>query len=165
MKFFTSVVMPLTSSATHRTITVSNGPEALISISDRDFPADRSFTTAYTFAFPRSNVTSHKSVHRYRSLGITVSARRALDDRLALVDNDSRGTRHPEIIEDRTTADSDFRTEDGVSKIYSSVIRFGPNPTWDFDIIHLLFINNDDYITNDLLTSFCVMVAKNKSCY
>ncbi|KAH0791589.1 Adaptin N terminal region family protein [Histomonas meleagridis] len=123
--------------------------------SDQDF-INRSSTTTLALQRYKSQIV-HCLDHRDYSI-----RRRALDVILALVDKSNVETLIPEIIEYLHTADSDFRTE-MVSKIYSSVIRFGPNPTWDFDIIHLLFINNDDYITNDILTSFCVMVAKNKS--
>ncbi|KAH0803722.1 Adaptin N terminal region family protein [Histomonas meleagridis] len=87
--------------------------------------------------------------------------RRALDVVLALVDKSNVETLIPEVIEYLHIADSDFRTE-MVSKIYSSVVRFGPSPLWDFDIIHLLFISSGNYITNDIITSFCLMIAKNQ---
>lgn len=87
--------------------------------------------------------------------------RRALDVVLALVDETNVESLIPEVIEYLHFADSDFRTE-MVSKIYSSVLRFGPSPLWKFDTIHLLFIESGDYIGNYIITSFCNLIGKNQ---
>jgi hypothetical protein len=64
----------------------------------------------------------------------------------------------PEIIEYLHVADRDFRTE-MVSKIYSAVQRFAPSVLWNFDIVHLLLIDSGPYVGNDLITSFCSLIA------
>jgi hypothetical protein len=84
--------------------------------------------------------------------------RRALDVVLALVDATNVESLIPEIIDYLHVADRDFRTE-MVSKIYSAVQRFAPSVLWNFDIVHLLLIDSGPYVGNDLITSFCALIA------
>lgn len=87
--------------------------------------------------------------------------RRALDVVLALVDKSNVETLVPEIIQYLHLADSEFRTE-MVSKLYSVVQRFAPSPMWNFDIVHLLLLDGGDYVGNDIITSFCKLIATHK---
>ncbi|OHS93186.1 Adaptin N terminal region family protein [Tritrichomonas foetus] len=86
--------------------------------------------------------------------------RRALDVILALVDEQNAETLIPEIIEYLHLADSDFRSE-MIVKIYSTIQRFAPTPMWHFDVVHMLLIDSGNYVGNDILTSFCRLIATN----
>jgi hypothetical protein len=88
--------------------------------------------------------------------------RRALDVVLALVDASNAESLIPELIEYLHLADRDFRTE-MASKIYSAVQRFAPSLMWNFDIVHLLLIDSGNYVGNDIISSFCKLIASHRT--
>ena len=86
--------------------------------------------------------------------------KRALNVVLALVDAQNVESLVPEIIDYLHLADADFRSE-MIVKLYSVIQRFAPNPIWQFDIVHMLLIDSGNYVGNDILTSFCRLIATN----
>lgn len=84
--------------------------------------------------------------------------RRALDVISALIDERNAETLIPEILVYMKMADSDFRAE-LVNKIYSSTQRFAPNKTWNFDTAHQILIDNGNYVSQEIITSFCDLIS------
>ena len=86
--------------------------------------------------------------------------RRALDVVAALVDESNVESLIPEIMTYLKLADTDFRTE-LVAKVYSSVQRFSPSVIWNFDTTLKLLKDSGNYVGNDVITSFCKLIARN----
>ncbi|KAK8882757.1 AP-1 complex subunit gamma-1 [Tritrichomonas musculus] len=84
--------------------------------------------------------------------------RRALDVISALIDEKNAETLIPEILVYMKMADSDFRAE-LVNKIYSSTQRFAPNKIWIFDTVHQILIDNGNYVSLEIITSFCDFIS------
>lgn len=100
------------------------------------------------------------ALQRYKSLIVkclnhrdSSIRRRALDVISALVDQNNAETLIPEVIEYIKYADSEFRIE-LVAKVFTAIQRFAPTPRWNFDIIHQLLIENGNYVSTDLITTF-----------
>jgi hypothetical protein len=85
--------------------------------------------------------------------------RRGLDVISALVDADNVETLIPEVLDYVKLSDAEFRVE-LVAKIFTAVQRFAPNATWNFDTVHRILIDNGSYVGNDILTSFCKLIAR-----
>lgn len=84
--------------------------------------------------------------------------RRALDVISALIDEKNVEKLIPEILSYVRLADSEFRTE-LVAKIYSATQRFAPSNEWNFDTVHQILIDNGNYVSTDILSSFCQLIA------
>jgi hypothetical protein len=87
--------------------------------------------------------------------------RRALDVSLALVDGKNVDTIIGDVMKHLRLVDQDFRSE-MVSKIYTTIQLFGRSPLWNFDTIHLLLVDSGDYVCNDVISSFCHLIATHK---
>lgn len=85
--------------------------------------------------------------------------RRALDVISALVDENNVETLVPEVLDYVKLADNEFRVE-LIAKIYSAIQRFAPNSQWNFNTVHLIIIDNGNYIGNDLIISFCKLISR-----
>jgi hypothetical protein len=88
--------------------------------------------------------------------------RRALDVVAALVDESNVESLIPEVITYVRLADRDFRTE-LVAKIFSSVQRFAPSVLWNFDTTLRLLVDSGSYVGNDVIVSFCQLIANQAS--
>ncbi|OHT13540.1 Adaptin N terminal region family protein [Tritrichomonas foetus] len=86
--------------------------------------------------------------------------RRALDVVAALVDQTNIETLVPEIMSYLKMADGDFRSE-LVAKVFAAVQRFAPSPAWNFDTVLKLISDSGNYVGNDVITSFCKLIAHN----
>jgi hypothetical protein len=85
--------------------------------------------------------------------------RRALDVISALIDEQNVETLIPEILEYVRLADAEFRTE-LIAKIYSASQRFAPSPEWNFDTVHKILVDSGNYVSGDIMSSFCELIAK-----
>jgi len=85
--------------------------------------------------------------------------RRALDVVSALIDEQNVETLIPEILAYVRLADAEFRAE-LVTKICAAAQRFAPTPAWNFDTIHAILVDSGDYVSADVLASFCELIAK-----
>ncbi|OHT10094.1 Adaptin N terminal region family protein [Tritrichomonas foetus] len=85
--------------------------------------------------------------------------RRALDVISALINEKNAESLIPEILTYVKLSDSEFRSE-LVAKIYVAVQRFGPNNLWRFDTVEKLIIESGNYVSFDILSSFCELIAK-----
>ena len=85
--------------------------------------------------------------------------RRALDVISALIDENNAETLIPEILSYLKLADADFRTE-LVAKIYTATIRFAPNEHWKFNTVHQILIDSGNYVSNDIVSSFCESISR-----
>ena len=85
--------------------------------------------------------------------------RRALDVISALIDEQNVETLVPEILAYVKLADSEFRTE-LIAKIYSASQRFAPSPEWNFNTVHQILIESGNYVSSDIISSFCELIAK-----
>lgn len=84
--------------------------------------------------------------------------RRALDVISALIDESNAEQLIPEILSYMRLADSEFRSE-LVSKIYSATQRFAPNNEWNFDTVHQIIIDSGNYVSMDIISNFCDLIA------
>lgn len=84
--------------------------------------------------------------------------RRALDVISALIDEKNVETLIPEILAYVKLADAEFRTE-LVAKIYSASQRFAPTPEWNFDTILSMLVSSGNYISADIIASFCELIS------
>jgi hypothetical protein len=85
--------------------------------------------------------------------------RRALDVISALIDADNAPDLVPEILSYLRLADAEFRSE-LVSKIYAAVDQYSPNVKWFFDSVHQLIIESGNYVSMEIVSSFCDLVAR-----
>jgi hypothetical protein len=85
--------------------------------------------------------------------------RRALDVISALIDEQNVEALIPEILEYVRLADAEFRSE-LIAKIYSASQRFAPSPEWNFDTVHKILVDSGNYVSGDILSSFCELIAK-----
>ena len=85
--------------------------------------------------------------------------RRALDVISALIDDNNAETLIPEILSYLKLADSDFRQE-LVSKVYMATQRFSKSSQWNFDMVHQLMIDSGNYVSMDIISSFCDLISK-----
>ena len=85
--------------------------------------------------------------------------RRALDVISALIDEQNVETLVPEILAYVKLADAEFRTE-LVAKIYSASQRFAPSPEWNFNTVHQILIDSGNYVSSDIIASFCELISK-----
>lgn len=88
--------------------------------------------------------------------------RRALDVISALIDENNAESLIPEILTYIKLADSDFRSE-LVAKIYTATVRFAPNEMWRFDTIHQILIDSGNYVSMEIITSFCESISRSPS--
>lgn len=88
--------------------------------------------------------------------------RRALDVISALIDEQNVETLVPEILAYVKLADAEFRTE-LVAKIYTASQRFAPSPEWNFDTVHQILIDSGNYVSPDIIASFCELISKSPS--
>lgn len=86
--------------------------------------------------------------------------RRALDVVAALVDETNVETLIPEIMSYLKLADGDFRTE-LVAKVFAAIQRFAPSIKWNFDTVLKILRESGSYVGNDVITSFCKLIAQN----
>ncbi|KAH0790653.1 Adaptin N terminal region family protein [Histomonas meleagridis] len=84
--------------------------------------------------------------------------RRALDVISELIDEKNAETLIPEILEYLGLADYDFRTE-LVSKIYIATQKYSPSKIWNFDTIHQILIESGNYVSIEIISSFCNLIA------
>lgn len=80
--------------------------------------------------------------------------RRALDVIAALIDETNAQVLVPEIMNYLHLADGDFRTE-LVAKVFAACQRFASSPKWNFNTILRLIVDSGNYVSSDVLTSFC----------
>lgn len=85
--------------------------------------------------------------------------RRALDVISALIDATNAETLVPEILAYLKLADGDFRSE-LVTKIYSATQKFAPSELWNFDTVHQMIIDSGNYVSQDIIASFCDLIAR-----
>jgi hypothetical protein len=85
--------------------------------------------------------------------------RRALDVISALIDETNVESLIPEILTYVKLADAEFRAE-LVTKIYASAERFAPSKRWLFEIVHQILIDSGNYVSMDMVSSFCELIAK-----
>jgi hypothetical protein len=85
--------------------------------------------------------------------------RRALDVISALIDETNVETLIPEILAYVRLADAEFRSE-LIAKIYSASQRFAPSPEWNFDTVHDILIDSGNYVSSEILASFCELIGK-----
>ena len=85
--------------------------------------------------------------------------RRALDVISALIDENNAETLVPEILSYLKLADSDFRPE-LVAKVYLATQRFAKDTKWNFDMVHQLMIDSGNYVSLDIISSFCELISK-----
>lgn len=85
--------------------------------------------------------------------------RRALDVISALIDENNAETLVPEILSYLKLADSDFRPE-LVAKVYLATQRFAKDKKWNFDMVHQLMIDSGNYVSMDIISSFCELISK-----
>ncbi|KAH0792436.1 Adaptin N terminal region family protein [Histomonas meleagridis] len=86
--------------------------------------------------------------------------RRALDVITALIDESNAESLIPEILAYVKLADSDFRT-DMISRIYTATQKYAKSKEWNFDIIHQMLIESGNYISTEIITSFCELISNN----
>ncbi|KAH0795164.1 Adaptin N terminal region family protein [Histomonas meleagridis] len=115
---------------------------------------DRSSSDSIVLQRHKSQVV-HCLDHRDPSI-----RRRALDVVAALIDETNVETLIPEVMSYIKMADGDFRTE-MVAKVFSSVQRFAPTVIWNFDTVLKLLSESGNYVGNDVITSFCKLIARN----
>lgn len=84
--------------------------------------------------------------------------RRALDVISALIDEQNVTTLVPEILAYVKLADAEFHVE-LVSKIYTATLRFAPSNEWKFDTVHQILIDSGNYVSMDIVSSFCESIA------
>ena len=85
--------------------------------------------------------------------------RRALDVISALIDEKNVTTLIPEILSFVKLADTDFRSE-LIAKIYQATQRFAPDVLWNFDTVHQILIDSGNYVSSDIISSFCELITK-----
>jgi hypothetical protein len=85
--------------------------------------------------------------------------RRALDVISALIDETNVETLIPEILAYVRLADAEFRSE-LIAKIYSASQRFSPSPEWNFDTVHDILVDSGNYVSAEILASFCELIGK-----
>lgn len=85
--------------------------------------------------------------------------RRALDVISALIDEQNVETLVPEILAYVKLADAEFRTE-LISKIYTASQRFAPTAEWNFNTVHHILIESGNYVSSDIISSFCELISK-----
>ena len=85
---------------------------------------------------------------------------RALDVILAIVNEQNVEKLVPEIMRYMKLVDTDFRTEI-VAKLFSSIQRFAPSPTWNVETVLHLVIENGNFVGNDVITAFCRLITDN----
>lgn len=85
--------------------------------------------------------------------------RRALDVISALIDEKNVETLIPEILGFVKLADSDFRSE-LIAKIYTATQRFAPTVEWNFNTVHQILIDSGNYVSAELISSFCELITK-----
>lgn len=83
---------------------------------------------------------------------------RALDVISKLVDENNAEMLIPEILQYIKTADSDFRAE-LVSNIYVSTQKYAPNKKWYFDTVYQLIVESGNYVSIEIVSSFCDLIA------
>ena len=88
--------------------------------------------------------------------------RRALDVISALIDANNAETLVPEILAYLKLADADFRSE-LVTKIYSATQKYAPSELWNFDTVHQILIDSGNYVSQEIISSFCALIAKTPS--
>lgn len=88
--------------------------------------------------------------------------RRALDVISALIDEKNVETLIPEILAYVRLADAEFRSE-LIAKIYSATQRFAPTNEWNFDTVHQILIDSGNYLSADIMSSFCQLIANTPS--
>lgn len=88
--------------------------------------------------------------------------KRALDVISALIDEKNCETLVPEILKFSKYGDSEFRN-DLVHKIYNAAQRFAPNATWFFDTVYDIIIDNGNYVSADIIASFCELITDTPS--
>ena len=88
--------------------------------------------------------------------------RRALDVISALIDETNAETLVPEMMSYLRLADSDFRPE-LVSKVYMATQKFAKEPQWNFDMVHQLIIDSGNYVSLDIVSSFCELISRTPS--
>ena len=115
---------------------------------------DRSSTDSVVLQRYKSQIV-HCLDHRDPSI-----RRRALDVVAALVDETNVESLVPEIMSYLKLADTDFRAE-LVAKVFASIQRFAPNVLWNFDTVLKLLKDSGNYVGNDVITSFCKLIAQN----
>ncbi|OHT15219.1 Adaptin N terminal region family protein [Tritrichomonas foetus] len=84
--------------------------------------------------------------------------RRALDVISALIDEKNVETLIPEILAYVRLADAEFRSE-LVAKIYVATQRFAPSSEWNFDTVHQILIDSGNYVSSEIVSSFCELIA------
>jgi hypothetical protein len=85
--------------------------------------------------------------------------RRALDVISALIDETNVETLIPEILAYVRLADAEFRSE-LIAKIYSASQRFAPSAEWNFDTVHDILVDSGNYVSSEILASFCELIGK-----
>ena len=79
---------------------------------------------------------------------------------LAIVNEQNVEKLVPEIMRYMKLVDTDFRAEI-VAKLFSSVQRFAPSPTWNVEAVLHLVIENGNFAGNDVITAFCRLITDN----
>jgi hypothetical protein len=85
--------------------------------------------------------------------------RRALHVISALIDETNVESLIPEILAYVKLADSEFRSE-LVARVYAAAERFAPSKQWLFDVVHQILVDSGNYVSMDMVSSFCELVAK-----
>lgn len=84
--------------------------------------------------------------------------RRALDVVSAIINEDNVTKLVPEIFQFMSLVDNDFRGEI-IPKLYAAIQRFSPDDAWNIDSTLHIIIDNPLFIGNDIITSYCTILA------
>ena len=84
--------------------------------------------------------------------------RRALDVITELIDENNAETLIPEILVYVKLADSDFKT-DFISRVYYATQKYAKTKKWNFDIVHQILIESGNYISIEIISSFCDLIT------
>ncbi|KAK8878638.1 AP-1 complex subunit gamma-1 [Tritrichomonas musculus] len=84
--------------------------------------------------------------------------RRALDVVSAIINEDNVTKLVPEVFQFMQLVDNDFRGEI-IPKLYAAIQRFSPDDAWNIDSTLHIIIDNPLFIGNDIITSYCSILA------
>ncbi|KAH0792692.1 Adaptin N terminal region family protein [Histomonas meleagridis] len=90
--------------------------------------------------------------------------RRALDVISSLINKDNADKLIPEILIYIKFPDADFRRE-LVTKIYYSIQEFATDPKWIFETVHQILVENGNYCSSEIISSFCEFIMKSPEIY
>ncbi|OHS99845.1 Adaptin N terminal region family protein [Tritrichomonas foetus] len=85
---------------------------------------------------------------------------RALDVLCAFIDKSNIENLVKIIMSNIRNIDSEFRSEI-IYKLFQSIMKFSPSPLWCLETSHILFIDYGDFVENEIIVSFCLLIQNN----